>query len=325
MDKEGIVVKRCLLISPLSFYGWHSVISKELENRGYTVELMNDEYPQGTIGLLLGNFVNKLVRKLTYKKFAQYLENKSTNYDLVLIFKGRGVSDKLINLLSKNSTKTIAYNFDSFKYFRYSLDWYTKVDQYKTFDFKDSEDYGIQRIDLFSDASYTGTVNKKIDISCVMKNHSERLVYLDEVYGILKDKCTFNIHIFEKNIFTYMKSLFQHPVLFYKWRKQISFKSLNSIEYLDALSSSRYTIDYAHPSQTGITMRCFQAAACGTKIISNNSFLANSESMKEGTFYVHSLGGNTESLHQFVDKNMTSKAQFHYRSAENFVAELLSE
>lgn len=318
-------MKKCLLICPLSFYGWHASISSELENRGYDIELSNDEHPNNILGLLIGNFLNKLSRKLTYTKFKKKLQASEQNYDLILIFKGRGVSSDLIELLSSHSNKIVAYNFDSFQYFPHALKWFQQIEHYKTFDFSDSSSHSIDRVDLYSDHTLVDLPIKNIDFSCIMKNHSDRLQYLDFVYSTLGEKYSFKIHIYEKNIFTFCKGFVKNPMLFIKWRKHISFKSLSSADYFKVLETSKYTLDYAHPSQTGITMRCFQASACGTKIITNNCYVNESETMKGVSTFVHNFNSEPEKLERFVIESYNNPISLINRNVKEFMNDLLAD
>ena len=48
------------------------------------------------------------------------------------------------------------------------------------------------------------------------------------------------------------------------------------VDYVSAISDSQFTIDYAHPRQTGITIRCFEALSAGTRIITNNAYVRRS-------------------------------------------------
>jgi hypothetical protein len=317
-------MKKVLLITPLSFYGWHSVISAELEARGYSVDLMNDEYPRGILGLLLGNFLNAITRSLTIRKFERYLSSKENGYDLVLIFKGRGMSKRLVSMLSKCSKKVVAYNFDSFDYFGQPLRWYKTVDSYKTFDFEDSKKHGIERVDLFSERRVGSHNRKTVDFSCVMKNHSERLVYLDEIYSLFSDKYSFNVFIYEKNVLTFLRSFLKHPLLVFKWRKSISFVSLDSNAYADYISSSIFTLDYAHPSQSGITMRCFQSLANNTKIITSNIYVQRSDSIFKDLVCVYNLGDSPGLVTTFVEENISRESSNCFRGVKSFMDELLS-
>ena len=185
-------MKNCMLITPLSFYGWHKSITKELKRRGYNVELMNDEYPNNTLGLMIGNHFNKLARLITYYKFKKHIETYKKKYDLIIIFKGRGMSKELIELLSKQTVRIIAYNFDSFKYNKHTINWYYSLEKFNTFDFDDSKNFTLNRIDLFSDYFPQKKIKiKDIDISCIVKNHSDRLEYLDTVYSTLSNEFNF--------------------------------------------------------------------------------------------------------------------------------------
>ena len=316
-------MKSCLLITPLSFYSWHSTIANELSSRGFSVEMMNDEYPEGLFGVLLGNFFNTVSQKITIRKFNNYFIQNNKRYDLIIIFKGRGVSNKLLEIIGLHSDKVVGYNFDSFKYFDKPLKWFKNVYSYKTFDFVDSASYNLQRVDLFSDNKIDHIPEKKIDISCVIKNHSDRLVYLDKIYALLGNDLIFKVFIYETNILTLFRNILQHPLLVFKWRKHIFFKGLSQSEYLKIMSTSKFTIDFAHPSQSGVTMRCFQAAACGTRVITNNNYIKETSSLNGDNFFIYQLGEDTKALLYFVENNLFKQPLVSYRGVGNFMDDLL--
>lgn len=317
-------MKKCLLITPLGFYGWHSMIANELTSRGYTVDLMNDEYPEGLIGVLFGNFINIISQKITLTKFNNYFKKNNNRYDVTIIFKGRGISKELIELCRLHSDKIIGYNYDSFKYSNKPLNWFKYVDLYKTFDFLDSVNYNLQKVDLFSDYKIDSIPNKEIDISCLIKNHSDRLVYLDKIYTLLGNDYNFKIFIYETNLLTLFRNILQHPLLILKWRKHIFFKGLNQAEYFKIMLTSKFTIDYAHPSQSGVTMRCFQAAACGTRVITNNQFVKETSSLDGDNFFIYKLGEDTKALSAFVKENSSKNPLVSYRGIGDFIDDLLN-
>jgi len=316
-------MKRCLLITPLSFYNWHIAISKELNFRGYSVDLMNDEYPEGILGILIGKFLNSVSQKITLSRLKNYFKDNSKKYDLVIIFKGRGVSYELLKLLKLHSNRVMAYNFDSFDFFSHPLKWMRNVDSYKTFDFIDSEKYHIQRVDLFSDRALEIIPAKTIDLSCIIKNHSDRLVYLDRIYNALHKDYKFEIYIYETNVLTLIRNLFQHPLLIYKWWSHIYFKGLSEANFFDVLARSKFTLDYAHPKQTGITMRCFQAAAAGTIVITNNTYIANTDQLNANNYFIYQLEDDIQKLNVFIKSKINSKTVVTYRGISSFVDELL--
>lgn len=316
-------MKRCLLVTPLSFYSWHSTMANEISSRGYSVDVMNDEYPEGILGLLLGNFLNSVSQKITLKKFKIYFQENNKQYDLVIIFKGRGISRELLGLLKSHADRVIGYNFDSFNYFRNPLKWMKDVNAYKTFDFIDSENYQIERVDLFSDSFNETLPEKTIDISCIMKNHSDRLVYLNKIYTDLYKNYSFKIFIYEKNLLTLLKNSLFHPYLIYKWRKHIYFKGLNQADYFNLLAVSKFTLDYAHPSQSGITMRCFQSAACGTIVITNNEHIQMSDKLNENNYFVYKLDDDIKGLEEFMKNKINTDPVINYRGIGDFMDDLL--
>jgi hypothetical protein len=318
-------MKKCLLITPLGFYSWHSTIANELSSRGFIVDLMNDEYPEGLVGVLLGNFVNTVSQKITLRKFNDYFIKYKKRYDLIIIFKGRGVSNELLELISLYSDKIVGYNFDSFKYSGYKqLKWFKNVDSYKTFDFVDSANYNIKRVDLFSDKKIDCLPKKEIDISCLIRNYSNRLVYLDKIYDLFSNDLIFKVYIFEKNILTLFGNILQHPFLIFKWRKHIYFKT-SQAEFFKIMSTSKFTIDYVPSSQSGVTMRCFQAAACGTRVITNNNYVKETSSLNGDNFFIYKLGEDTNALASFVENNLFKQPLSSYRGIGSFVDDLLSQ
>ena len=81
--------------------------------------------------------------------------------------------------------------------------------------------------------------------------------------------------------------MLRHPILFFKYRNFIHTKPLKKELYEDVISKSEYTVDYAHPNQTGTTIRCFEAAALGTRVITNNKFISKSLVFNKGMFNIY--------------------------------------
>lgn len=199
-----------------------------------------------------------------------YLNNKK--YDLILIFKGRGISKSLIQKMVNSATRVIGYNWDSFKYNKAPLRWYQYATKYYTFDYRDAEKYSLPIVELFSSIK-SENIEKNIeyDVSAIIRNHSGRLKYLDKALNILNKKNIF-IYIYEQNMFFFIINFLRNPLLYLKYKDKISFTSLNYNTYVDVLRKSLFTLDYAHPDQSGITMRCFEAVSIGTKLITNNPY-----------------------------------------------------
>ena len=289
------MVKKCLLIIPKHFYSFHSQFKTQLEGRGYNVMVVNDEFPEGRLGLLMGKLRIPLVKVITYRTYLNTIIPTET-FDLVIIFKGRGMSPRLIDLLKKVSKRIIGYNWDSFKFNSSPIEWRNLVDKYCTFDIKDAEQYRLPLVELFTtidENKLHGKIEKKIKFSAVFRNHSNRLRFLDEVirhFDIKQEEI--NIYIFEQNAFFKILNILNSPLLYLKYRKFMHNKPLLYDTYLKTISSSNYTLDYAHPKQTGITMRCFDALNMQTKIITNNIYINSSPSFINTLPIVFNLKNN---------------------------------
>lgn len=312
---------RCLLITPKRFYIFHKFLAEALESRGYEVSVVNDEYPENIIGVLLGNFIPVISKLLTLRFFRKYLSQNVT-YDLVIIVKGRGISRESIKCLRSYAKKIVGYNFDSFLYNPSPLQWMKTVDKYATFDHQDSMDHGLKKIELFASIEDAHSIEKTTDLSVVLKNHSNRLLYLDQI-SCLFSRLKSEIFIYERNFITFIKNFMVHPLLMFKWRKYISFKPLNYSYYLDMLNRSVYTLDFAHPKQTGTTIRCFEALACNTKIISNNKYILKNPAFNQDNAIIYPLNGNVEELYHLMKEKRKVNSEFKARSINDFVDQLL--
>ena len=312
---------RCLIITPKRFYTFHGFLAEALESRGYEVSVVNDEYPENIIGILLGNLIPSISKLLTLRFFRKSLA-QNVRYDLVIIIKGRGISIKTIKCLRDHAKKIIGYNFDSFRYNPSPLQWMKSLDKYATFDHQDSIDHGLEKIELFACVKDIECTDKTTDLSIVFRNHSDRLLYLDQISRLFS-RIKSEIFIYEKNIITFLTNFMAHPILMVKWRKHFSFKALDYSSYIDMINRSVYTLDFAHPKQSGTTIRCFEALQCGTKIISNNKYILRNPAFNKNNVIIHPLNGNVEELYHFMQQKSKIKSKFKSRSINEFVDELL--
>ncbi len=315
--------KKCLLIIPKTFYSYTNVIRKELKNRGYDVIVSNHEYPDSVIGKIMGKLKIPLLLKITNKFITSNFLNVS-NYDIVLIIKGRGMSKLLIENLSKISTKVVGYNFDSFEYNSAPLKWYKFVNQFYTFDYRDSENYNLPIVELFTSLP-ENSKNKefKYDISAILRNHSDRLKFVDKVFNLFPKNKKF-VYIYEQNIFTFLQNIVRNPFLYLKYYKYIFFKSLSYQEYTDVLHNSDFTVDCVHPSQSGISIRCFEALSSQTKIITNNPYVLKFQHFNKNNSIIITATTDNQVLqnqYNYLSKKLPEK---HRRTISSFINDLIA-
>ncbi len=312
----------CLLIFPQSFYSFSNYIKNHLTSIGYNVETINDEFPDNTLGKIMGTLQMSIHTSISEKVITEKYVNGKT-YDLILIFKGRGMSKSLIEKFKLISPKVIAYNFDSFSYFKNAKSWYKSVNSYYTFDYKDAKDFYLPIIELFSSLPLlTNKKEIKYSVSAIVRNHSNRIKFIDNVLVGLNEKNTF-IYIYEKNIVSFAINFFKNPVLYIKYRKMIHFKTLPYDEYINVLNQSDFTIDYAHPKQTGITIRCFEASSCRTKTITNNAFVLNNLNFNSTNTVVFNQHTNMDDFRNNYNRIKNILPNLYNRSIGDFMTELL--
>ncbi len=322
MEKENSQ-KRCLLIAPKSFYFYSEYLSKTLSLYNFEVKVSNDEYPENAFGKIMGKLRIPLLLQITKKTLLKKFIT-GEGYDLVLIIKGRGMSPELLKDIKKVSKKIVGYSFDSFKYHDAPLNWFKYVDYFYTFDYRDGEKHNIPIVELFSSMpDNLGQKKNSYEISAIVRNHSDRLEYINDVLSNLDVDDKF-IFIYEQNLLTFFQNFLRSPILYFKYRKFISFKSLPYDEYIRVLKESNFTIDFAHPAQTGITIRCFEALSSQTKIITNNQYVTKNKFFDENNTIVFNKNLNSITLKKEFEKIRKSVPIKHSRTINHFIEELIS-
>lgn len=316
-------IPTCLLVIPRHFYSFERHIREGLEAEGYEVMVCNDEYPEGMFGKILGKLQVPYIFTATWKVFqSQILPGR--RFDLVLIFKGRGMSVRLIEALRASADRVVAYNWDSFQLNRSPLGWYQSASRYFTFDYRDAERWKLPVVELFSAAkTVLGDKVVEYEVSSIVRNHSGRLRYIDMVLRVLRP-ATQHIVIFELNVFTFLFNFVRSPRLYLKYWKHITFKPVPYAEYSRVMAASAFTIDYAHDTQTGITMRCFEAVNSKTKIITNNPYMVRSPHFSRGDYLVIEDGAAGERLKQAFDAARREPFASRPRTIRDFIGDLIA-
>lgn len=320
----SLSAQSCLLILPRTFYSFGQIISKELTRQGYAVTIENDEHPDNALGKILGKLrLFRPLRWLTLRVFRQRYATQ--HFDLVLIIKGRGVGRALLAWLRTRCDRLVAYNFDSFLFNPSPLDWYDLVDRYCTFDIRDANEHGIPLVHLFSALPPDAPVERKeYQVSVLMKNHSQRLAYTDAALALLAAPATY-VYIYEPNVFSFAWNLLRNPRLYLKYWPSIHFKPLPYRDFLQALSKSELTIDFAHPTQTGITIRCFEALSLGVRILTNNPHVGAHPLFQQGAATHFALGQDAAATRRQLAAAQAGPAIRHLRDSAQFLAELLDQ
>lgn len=252
----------------------------------------------------------------------QFLQDKK--YDLVLIFKGRGIGVRLIKKINQVSKKVIGYTWDSFKHTSAPLRWYKHITKFYTPEYFDAEKYSLPILELYSSLS-SNKKEKEIryDISAILKNYPGRLSYIDKIFNVLKPERKY-IYIYEQNILYFFFNFVRSPILYIKYRKNIYFKPIPYEEYFKIVELSEFTLDYAHRKQTSVAMRCFEVLGANTKIISNNNYLKSSQYFDNSNSVIFSEK-DIEFFEMCYKKCKSTKSIHVVRNINNFINELIGE
>lgn len=312
-----------MLITPLSFYTFHNSLLNELKKRGYQVDLINDEFPSNIFGQIFSRISLSLLRYLTLRHLIEKLKRESP-YDLIMIIKGRGLSAKSLEFLRTKAKIIVGYNFDSFLFNPSPLDWKHLTDRYTTFDINDSKTYELPLVHLFSDVNVVPCESREYDLSIIQRIHSDRL---SSVHNLLKSvPNTFNTFIFlyEKNVITCIINFLRDPFHYICLWPYISFKPMSYSKAMDKLRCSWITFDNAHPLQTGITIRCFEAQSLGVFILTNNQEVVKSGIFSESTIACIPRRFNSAKVTQILIELLRKSPSRYVRDAQDFIDDLIN-
>ncbi|MBL8480673.1 MAG: hypothetical protein JNJ60_00635 [Rhodocyclaceae bacterium] len=316
--------RRCLLIAPLSFYSFHRTLAAGLERRGYAVDLLNEEYPANSFGKVLGKLALPVLRRLTLRGLQARLGAQAP-YDLVLIIKGRGLGPAALAYLRTRARRIVGYNFDSFGFNPSPLDWHHLTDRYASFDIHDAAERGLPLVHLFSAVARPVTDDRCFDLSIIQRVHSDRLAYTDRVLRALPAGQRPFVFLYESSPLTFLLGLLRHPRLYARLWPHISFKPLPYAQAMDALARSRVSFDYAHPKQSGITVRCFEAQSLGVAVLTSNLAAVDSGLFEPGSIAHLPKDAPAEALGKLLAELAGRAPRPRRRSLDDFLDDLLDE
>lgn len=330
--------RRCLLILPRGFYGFAKVLTGGLAALGFETTVANDEYPESFFGKVISKLGLRLSQTITRRTLKRQVLS-GQHYDLILVIKGRGLDAATAASLLQHGRSVVGYHFDSFGFDRGPARWLGCLPRVCTFDYRDAQAHGLPVVELFSSMPEAQASDgpRRYTVSAVLRNHSQRLAYLDQVLAALGGlgapgglaQADAFIYIYEANVMSFLANFLRHPRLYLKYRRFISRQSLPYDQYVAAIAGSAFTIDYAHPNQTGITIRCFEALSAGTRIITNNPSVLKSRLFSTDNALVfkpspsgHSQADSAPLRHQLALRSGQQPAA-RRRTVDDFLRELI--
>lgn len=318
--------RRCLLIAPLTFYSFHHILASSLERRGFSVDLINEEFPANPLGKVMGKLALPLLRHSTLRGLKARLADRPS-YDLVLIVKGRGLGKAALKYLRSRARRIVGYNFDSFDFNPSARDWHMLTDRYATFDIADAAQTGLPLVHLFSAASAAevAPATRSHDISIIQRVHSDRLAHAERLLAALPPGWKPFVYLYESSRLMFLLGFLRQPRLYQRMWRHIFFRPLPYAEAMKALGASRVTFDYAHPQQSGITIRCFEAQSLGVAVLTNNRAAVESGIFESATIAHFTPETSLEEVRHLMEELGRNRPAARTRSVDIFLDDLLHD
>lgn len=280
---------KILLIAPKTF-GYEERIIEALEKLNYEVHFLSDTiFDSKAFKIFLrllpgmGGFLLSLCYRSTLKSYGNNFFKK------ILVIRGEGLSEKTLSYIHErfSSAKKILYLWDNFRNIKRIRKKLKYFDVVYSFDPQDcsSEDELIFR-PLFYLDEYAqkprGSITKNGKIFFIGTLHSNRTKIL---YSIIKKNpnLNFDYYLYCRTPLEYCFHYITDKNLRGLNQERILFKPMAANEVRQKLLNSECVLDMQHPSNSGLTIRTFEALAVGVKLITFNHHVMDYD------FYNHNL------------------------------------
>jgi hypothetical protein len=280
---------KILLIAPKTF-GYEERIIEALERLNYDVYFLSDtifDSKAFKIFLRLLPRMGGFLLSLCYRSHLKKYENNF--FKKILVIRGEGLSEETLSYIheSFSSARKILYLWDNFrniKRIRQKLKYFGAV---YSFDSQDCSNEGelIFRPLFYLDEYVQkpgSTITRYGKIFFVGTLHSNRTKIL---YSIIKENpsLNFDYYLYCRTPLEYFFHYITDKNLRGLDQERIIFRPMAPDEVRQKLLNSECVLDMQHPSNSGLTIRTFEALAAGAKLITFNHHIMDYD------FYNHNM------------------------------------
>lgn len=265
---------RILFIAP-DYYGFNEVVYNGLTKYS-NCEVVNVNstlpYKYKNFKERVHNFLLKVFNKqnLKIKKKIEYLRNtihQYDSYDLLIVNRPDTVGDEELALAIRLAKRSVCLFWDSMDKIPSQKKYLTQFDRYFSFDSQDCNHYGFEEVTNFYFAEKHKISDHTWDVALLM-------TYDNRIHSAIKIFEYFNHNNIKAKakIFTYKSNPIQEklPENMEVIHDIIPFRDSYTY-YLD----SKIILDLAHPNQTGLSFRPFEAMGLEKKLITTNHSIQN--------------------------------------------------
>jgi hypothetical protein len=314
-----------ILVSCPEFFDYEKFITEELKAYG-DVTFINDR-----IGL---NFFESallrlgLFRERIYKKVYGSIRVKLAEevFDLYLAINVEGFGPTTVDYLASKSKRRILYMWDSFSNKPEALNLISYFDKVLTFDPVDADARGLLYLPLYYPSCYHSegrrhTNREAHSIILIGSLHSNRT----KIAAMMNHNFVgFSAVLYVRNVYLF---IYRWLVGEFSWSsyKFVSFTSLSHGEISRIYSRSDIVVDFAHPGQSGLTNRSFEALASGCGLITSNENIKDFEFFDERKIFFVDDWDNQVKMKDWVEKTYDASYDLEMKNyrIDNWIKRLL--
>ncbi len=268
-------MKRILLIST-RYFDYPEKIKREFISNGMKCDLVY-ETP------IFYKFLKQLGLKkvcdyfyFVYVNLFYFLVKNKDYYNEVVIIRCENISNKLLSKISSFNGRKTLYEWDSYNNLSRFEEISSFCDRVLTFDLNDAKNFDIQYKSLFFCKEYYSSKgqDKLYDVCFVGSWHKDRNLIVNS----FKKECEQKKLVFHAHL--YMSFLLYLKLFILRKDRpkfnEVTFRSLSDKDILTLYHSSKYILDIHSATQSGFTMRTFEALAAGCCLITTNNSVLKS-------------------------------------------------
>lgn len=273
------MANNCIFICP-DFFNYKGLIEKELSLRYEKVYSFSDRPECSSLLKALIKYNILHFQKIYSRKHStlilDYLSDRMDDISTVFIVKGTCIDRTFFTHLKIANPKIniVVYSWDSVKNAPNFLELSKSADSVFSFDPEDCLKYGFSYMPLFFYKTMERNrhvIAKKYDFSFVGSYHSDRVAVLNRFLLNHPNANSF-IKIFFQSRLQYLFYFFYDRNLRCMPASWLTFNALSNADIEGVYRESKYVIDIHHPSQSGLTMRTWEALSSTTALYTTNIF-----------------------------------------------------
>lgn len=284
-------MKKKVLFISIKFYEYINEIKSAIEETiDADVDCMVMDYSYNKLERLWNKLShNNYITEQEKKQQREFFESiESKEYDYIFVLVGRGLYPHVFHefIVKQKQAQKILYLWDDKKRVQNFEDIKNEFDRIVSSDSRDCDEFGFEFLPLFYINRYRyKNEEKDIDFSCTGEWHSRRAEILQSI-----------IDVFPENKYKWYALLSTVKNVYIRRRLNgeisgkkpwfIKFNKISLQENADILKRSKVVIDMPYASQSGLSIRTFEALAAKTKLITTNKNVVNYDFYNESNIYV---------------------------------------